>query len=55
MSDAVFAVNCEGAAIVKVRAPVVVAVTVQERIPLASVFPVVRQLEVTEPPEVVLK
>ena len=44
-----------GAVIVNVRAPVAVAVTVHERTPLASVLPVVRQLEVTALPEVTLK
>ena len=52
---AVSVVSCEGAVSVKVRAPTVVAVTEHERIPLASVLPVVRQLEVTDEPEVTLK
>ena len=55
VSEAVFEVSAVGAVIVNVRAPVVVAVTVQVLTPLASVLPVVRQLEVTDDPEVTLK
>ena len=52
---AVSEVNCAGAVSVNVLAPALVAVTVQDLTPLASVLPVVRQLEVTELPDVTPK
>ena len=55
MREAVREVSCAGAARVKVRAPVEVAVTLHVLTPLASVLPVVVQVEVTALPLVTLK